>query len=162
MIGGLIEHIKSVAQSRMRRAIQSLILMAVVTLCGLVSLGFATYSAFLYLRSLEGEVFAALIIAAAYGAISVVTLGISLAFRRADPPHAAPAPQPVPTTSPADAVEPLLTSLDPAADPRDRLALLAATQVGRELSPVQLVALAAVGGFLAGRKLGKHKKQSAS
>jgi hypothetical protein len=39
--------------------------------------------------------------------------------------------------------------------PKDREALLAAMQIGRELTPLQLLAIALISGFIVGRKLFK-------
>ena len=45
----------------------------------------------------------------------------------------------------------LLQSLAAAGAPQDQRALVAAIRLGRELSPMQLLALALVGGFIAGK-----------
>ena len=56
--------------------------------------------------------------------------------------------------SPGD-VDSLPHSLAAAGNPPDQLALVAAMRLGHELSPMQLLALALTGGFIAGRKPGK-------
>jgi hypothetical protein len=52
-------------------------------------------------------------------------------------------------------VDSLLQDFAAAGTARDQRALVAALRLGRELSPAQLVALALVGGFIAGRRIRK-------
>jgi hypothetical protein len=114
-----------------------------------VSLGFGTFAAYIYLRASEGRVVAALIVAAAYGLLAI-TIGVigaaRLRLRRA---AAASAP------ASRGNVDSLLQHLAAAGSAENQQALVAAMQRGREFSPMQLLALALIGGFIAGRKLAR-------
>ena len=79
---------------------------------------------------------AALIICAAYGATAITIWAIEMARRRARRGYRS-----------------ILQHLIAAGAQQDQLRL--AARLGRELSPMQLFALAPVGGFIAGRKLPK-------
>jgi hypothetical protein len=117
-----------------------------VTLLATVSLGFGTFAVYTHLSASEGPVFAAAMISAAYGAVAVIA-GVALArwhHRSSRPPAAAPAPP--------ENLEALLRSLAAAGTPQDQMALVAALRVGRDLSPMELLAISLIGGFLAGRK----------
>jgi hypothetical protein len=120
----------------------------VVALFAAVSLGFGTLAVYTHLSASEGHVFAAAVISAAYGAVAIIA-GVALArwhHRSSRPPAAAPAPP--------ENLEALLQSLAAAGTPQDQMALIAALQVGRNLSPMELLVISLIGGFFAGRRAG--------
>ncbi len=121
----------------------------VVTLVAMVSLGFGTFAAYMHLSAAEGPVFAAVAISAAYGVVAVIA-GAGLARWYATSSRD-------PATVPPASVNPetLLRSLAESGSPQDQAALTAALRLGRALSPMELLALSLVGGFLAGRRAGK-------
>jgi len=101
---------------------------AIGALFAAISLGFGTYAAYVYLRAWEGPVFAALIICMAYGLLAISRRRACRLTRGAAASSLA---------SPDD-VESLLRSLAAAGAPM---------RLGRELSPLQVAALALIGGF---------------
>jgi len=116
-----------------------------VTLCAAVSLGFGTFSAFTQLSASQGPVLAAAMVSAAYAVVAVIA-GAALARWHA-PASAPPKPPPAP-----EKLEALLRALTAGSGPEDQAALMAAMKVGRDLSPMELVATSLVSGFLAGRR----------
>ncbi|WP_198374737.1 hypothetical protein [Neoroseomonas rubea] len=121
----------------------------VVTLLGAVSLGFGTFAAYAHLSATQGPVFAGVVISAAYG-VAAVTGGIALARWHASSSKAAPA-----EPAPPENLEALLRSLAGAGTPQDQMALIAALKVGRDVSPMQLLAISLISGFFAGRTTGR-------
>ena len=122
----------------------------VVAAFGAVSLGFGTFAAYVYLRASEGGGGAALIVCAVYGLIAITIAATWLVRRRGGRLRRAAA-----ASASLGTVESLLQALAAAGTPKDPLVLDAAVRLGRALSPMQLVALALIGGFIAGRKPGK-------
>jgi hypothetical protein len=117
----------------------------VVTLFAFVSLGFGTFAAYIYLSASYGPVFAAVIISAAYGLVAVIC-GVALTRwhdRSSPPASAAPA-------SP-ETLDALLQSLAAAGIPQEQKALIATLRLGRDLSPMELLAISLISGFFAGR-----------
>jgi hypothetical protein len=108
-----------------------------------VSLGFGTFAAYIYLRASEGRVVAALIVAAAYGLLAITIGVIGAARQRAVRLRRAAA-----ASAPASRgnVDSLLQHLAAAGSAENQQALVAA---------MQLLALALIGGFIAGRKLAR-------
>ena len=124
----------------------------VVGLFAAVSLGFGTFAVYVYLRASQGRVLAALIICAAYGATAIAIWAIGMARRRARRLRLAAMAS---ASAPVADIDSLLRHLVAAGAQQDQLALAAAMRLGRELSPMQLLALALIGGFIAGKKLAK-------
>jgi hypothetical protein len=123
-----------------------------VALSAAISLGFGTFAVYAYLRASQGRVVAALIVCAAYGAIAITIWAVGMARRRAHRLRlAAMASAPAPVAD----INSILQHLVAAGAQQDQSALAAAMRLGRELSPMQLFALALVGGFIAGKKLAK-------
>lgn len=150
MIRELTGLLGGAAERCLRESLLAIITMALAALFAAVSLGFGTFAAYVCLRESEGRVFAALILCAAYGLVAIVICAVWMARRRTARSHrAAAAP-----ASPDD-VESLLQRMAAASTQPDQQALVAAMQLGRALSPMQMLALALMGGFIAGRKLGK-------
>jgi hypothetical protein len=121
----------------------------VVTLFTIICLAFGTFAAYTHLSASQGPVFAAIMISAAYG-VAAVTCGVALMRwheRSSRPASAAPAPP--------ENLEALLQSLSAAGAPQDQKALIAALQVGRDLSPMELLAISLISGFFAGRGASK-------
>ncbi len=120
-----------------------------VALFAAVSLGFGTLAVYAYLRASQGRVVAALIICAAYGATAITIWAIGMARRRARRLRLAA----MASSAPVADIDALLQQLLAAGAQQEQLTL--AARLGRELSPMQLLALALIGGFIAGRKLPK-------
>jgi hypothetical protein len=120
-----------------------------VTLFTMICLGFGTFAAYSHLSASEGPVFAAALISVAYGVVAVIS-GVALMRwheRSSRPASAAPAPP--------ENLEALLQSLSAAGAPQDQKALITALQVGRDLSPMELLAVSLISGFFAGRGASK-------
>jgi len=121
----------------------------VVTLFTIICLGFGTFAAYMHLSASQGVVFAAAMISVAYGVVAVIC-GVALMRwhgRSSRPASAAPAPP--------ENLEALLESLSAAGAPQDQKALIAALRVGRDLSPMELLAISLISGFFAGRGTSK-------
>jgi len=116
-----------------------------------VSLGFGTFAAYLALTESLGAPNAAAILCAAYAIVAIAMCLIGMRYRRIRRRRSIAAVAPAPATD----IEALVQSLGTAGSPVDQRALMAAMQVGRNLSPTQLLLIAVMGGFVAGRKLGK-------
>ena len=121
-----------------------------VALFAAVSLGFGTFAVYVYLRASQGRIVAALIVCAAYGASAIAIWAIGMARRRARRLRLAAMAS---ASAPVEDIDSLLLHLLAAGAQQEQLA--AAMRLGRELSPMQLFALALVGGFIAGKKLAK-------
>jgi Kef-type K+ transport system membrane component KefB len=150
MIRWLTDLVGSVAERRLRDFLLGVGTAAVGALFAAVSLGFGTFAAYIYLRASQGRVVAALIVCAAFGATAITIWAVAMARRRARRLRLAA------MASASASVEDLnliLRHLVAAGAQQDQLA--AAMRLGRELSPMQLFALALVGGFIAGKKLAK-------
>jgi hypothetical protein len=148
MIRGLAQVWCAAAERRLRDVRRGAVVGAAVALLAAVSLGFATFAAYACLRASEGPALAALIVGAAYGLLALAIWAIGTARRR-------PRPQRPTATPPPEDIDALPRSSAAAGTEQDLLALIAALRLGRELSPMELVALALVGGLIAGKKLGK-------
>ncbi len=125
---------------------------AVVALFAAVSMGFGTFAVYVYLRASQGRVVAALIICAVYGLTAITIWAIGVARRRARRLRLAAMAS---ASASLEDIDSLLQYLVAAGAQQDQLALVAAMRLGRELSPMQLLALALIGGFIAGRNLAK-------
>jgi hypothetical protein len=121
----------------------------VVTLFTIICLGFGTFAAYTHLSASQGVVFAAAMISVAYGVVAVIC-GVALMRwheKSSRPASVAPAPP--------ENLETLLQSLSAAGAPQDQKALVAALRVGRDLSPMELLAISLISGFFAGRGASK-------
>lgn len=120
-----------------------------VTLFTIICLGFGTFAAYTYFNASEGPVFAAAVISAAYGVVAVICgVGLMRWHDRSSRPASA-------EQAPPETLEALLQSLSAAGAPQDQKALITALQVGRSLSPMELLAVSLIGGFFAGRGASK-------
>jgi Kef-type K+ transport system membrane component KefB len=122
----------------------------VVALSAAISLGFGTFAVYAYLRASQGRVVAALIVCAAFGATAITIWAVAMARRRARRLRLAAMAS---ASASVEDLNSILQHLVAAGAKQDQLA--AAMRLGRELSPMQLFALALVGGFIAGKKLAK-------
>jgi hypothetical protein len=120
-----------------------------VALFAAVSLGFGAFAIYAYLQASQGRVVAALIVCAAFGAAAIAICAITMARRRARRSRLAARA----SSARAGDIDSLLRHLAAAGAQQDQLAL--AARLARELSPMQLLALALAGGFIAGKKLAK-------
>ena len=150
MVRGLIGLLRAATERRLQDFLLCVAAATLVDMFGAVSLGFGTFAVYVHLRASEGRVVAALIVCAAYGLVAITIGAIWLARRRGGRLRRAASASASPGT-----VESLLQALAAAGTPQDPLVLDAAMRLGRALSPMQLVALALIGGFIAGRKPGK-------
>jgi hypothetical protein len=122
----------------------------VVALSAAISLGFGTFAVYAYLRASQGRVVAALIVCAAFGTTAITIWAVGMARRRARRLRLAAMAS---ASASVEDLNSILQHLVAAGAQQDQLA--AAMRLGRELSPMQLFALALVGGFIAGKKLAK-------
>lgn len=148
MFGGLQRLLVAAEDWHPRNFLIRVIGAAVVTLLAAVSLGFGTFAAYTHLSASEGPVFAAVIISLAYGVVAIMA-GVGLARWHARPPRHRPS---APALS--ENLETLLQSLAAAGSSQDQTALIAALRVGRDPSPMELIAISLVSGFFAARKAG--------
>jgi len=123
---------------------------AVVTMFAITSLGFGAFAAYGYLRPVEGPVAAALILCAASGALALAIGAFTWTRRRARRMQANAA-----ASTPAGNVNSFLQGFIATGAPDQQSTLDAAMRFARDITPMQLVALALIGGFTAGRKLRK-------
>jgi Kef-type K+ transport system membrane component KefB len=148
MIRRLTGLLGAAAERRLGDFLLGVAVAGMVALCAVVSLGFGTFAVYIYLRASQGRIVAALILCAAYGATAITIWAIAMARRRARRSRLAPV---APASAPVEDIDSLLRHLAAAGAQQEQLAL--AARLGRELSPMQLLALALVGGFIAGRNL---------
>jgi hypothetical protein len=153
MIHWLSSLLQALTERRFRGFLLGVGAAAMVALLGAVALGFGTLAAYDHLRTSRGVVEAALLICVAYALLAILIGVIAMLRRRTKPLVRIAASAPPPAAS--DNIHSLFQSLAGAGAPQDREALLAAMQLARALSPLQLLATALIGGFIAGRKLGK-------
>jgi hypothetical protein len=123
---------------------------AVVTMFAIASLGFGAFGAYGYLRPMEGSVAAALILCAASGVLALAIGAFTWTRRRARRMQANAA-----ASTPAGNVNSFLQGFIATGAPDQQSTLDAAMRFARDMTPMQLVALALIGGFTAGRKLRK-------
>ena len=152
MIRWLIGLLGSAAERGLGKLLLGVAAAGVVGLFAAVSLGFGTFAVYVYLRASQGPVLAALIICAVYGVTAIAIWAIGAARRRARRLRLAAMAS---ASAPVADIDSLLRHLVAAGAQQDQLALAAAMRLGRELSPMQLLALALIGGFIAGKKLAK-------
>jgi hypothetical protein len=88
-------------------------------------------------------------ISAAYGVVAVIC-GVALMRWHERSARSASA-----ASAPPENLESLLQSLSAAGAPQDQKALIAALRVGRDLSPMELLAVSLISGFFAGRGASK-------
>lgn len=149
MFRGLYRLLVTAADWQPRDFLIGVVAAELVAILAIISLGFGTFAAYTHLSTSGGPVFAALVLSGAYGAIAIIA-GVALARWRARSSHHAAAPPVAPEN-----VEFLLQSLAAAGTQQDQAAVIAALRLARDLSPMELLAVSLVGGFFAGRKVGK-------
>lgn len=120
-----------------------------VLLLAVVSLGFGTFAAYTHLVASEGTVYAALVISGSYGVVATLA-AVTLWLWYARSARRRPTTPPVP-----EDLEALLQVLAEGGIPQDPKALIAALREARDLSSMERLALSLIGGFLAGRNVGK-------
>lgn len=150
MIRYLTNLLDVATEQRFRAFLLGLGAAAIVTMFLLGSLGFGAFAAYSYLRPVEGPVVAALILCAAFGLLALAIGVFTWARHRARRIRADAA-----TATSARNVDSLLRGFIATGAPDQQSTLDAAMRFGRELTPMQLVAFALIGGFIAGRKLRK-------
>jgi hypothetical protein len=153
MIHWLMSLLGALTERRFRGLLLGAGAVAVSALLGVVALGFGTLAAYVYLRASQGVVGAALIICFAYALLAILIGAVAMIRRRAE--RLARGAESAPTPASSENIHSFFQGLAGAGAPKDREALLAAMQIGRELTPLQLIAIALISGFIVGRKLGK-------
>lgn len=150
MIRWLTGFLGAAAERRLGDFLLGVAAAGVVALSAAISLGFGTFAVYAYLRASQGRVVAALIVCAAFGATAITIWAVGMARRRARRLRLAAMAS---ASASVEDLNSILQHLVAAGAQQDQLA--AAMRLGRELSPMQLFALALVGGFIAGKKLAK-------
>jgi hypothetical protein len=135
------------SQKYAQRLVARMALACAGAAAGAVGLGFATYAFFAALRAQYGAVEAAAAIAATY----LILAGILLAWRGVIGSTASRGAPTLPTRLAADASQRTAKQLQTDAAQAATLAL--GMEVSRQLTPVQLILVAALTGFVAGRKI---------
>ena len=140
-----------------RRRLSGFLLGAAVVALGAVfaaiSLGFGALAAYVQLSAVEGRSVAALIVCGAYGLLAITILTLWASSRGAFGLRRAAAIEAAPSSSD---VNPLHQTFGAAGDAQEQLAAIALVQMGRNLSPMQTVALGLMGGFIVGRRMGRR------
>lgn len=149
MFRGLSRLLVAARDWRPRDFLVTAIGIELVALLAVVSLGFGTFAVFTHLATSEGTAYAALVISAAYG-VAATLAGVTLWLRHSRSAQRRPSAPDLPET-----LEPLLRSLAAGTNLQDPMALIGALREGRDLSPTELLAVSLIGGFLAGRSVGK-------
>lgn len=149
MLGWLIGLLQGGADRRMREVMRFAAIAVVSTLAACVGLGFGTFAGYIYLRASQGPAIAALIVGAIYMVLAIAIYALGSTRRRVGGERAASSP-----ASPVD-FESIAGSFAAAGSSREQLAWVAAMELGRALTPLQLVAVALIGGFVAGRRIRK-------
>jgi hypothetical protein len=150
MIRWLTGFLGAAAERRLGDFLLGVAAAGVVALSAAISLGFGTFAVYAYLRASQGRVVAALIVCAAFGTTAITIWAVGMARRRARRLRLAAMAS---ASASVEDLNSILQHLVAAGAQQDQLA--AAMRLGRELSPMQLFALALVGGFIAGKKLAK-------
>ena len=134
-------------QQRLRRFIICAGLAFAAALTGAIGLGFATFALFEALRRDYGAINAAIVVAALY----VIIAGLlALLARRAGRPARADA-SPPPQQAASAASDPLSAAAQAGAPQAAAVAM--GIELAKQLTPLQLTLLAALSGFVAGRRL---------
>ena len=125
-------------QQRLLRLMICACLAFAALLSGAIGLGFATYALFLAVRLQYGVIAAAIVLAAVYLLVAALFL---LLYRR------------VSRRTPArEAVEKLTAAAETAGAPQ-AAAMAMGLELAKQMTPLQLALLAALSGFVAGRRL---------
>jgi hypothetical protein len=130
-----------------RRHVRTLAAQAVLGLAAVafasVGIAFATYALFEALRELYGAVHASLVVSAVYFIVAAIVSAISrrVGHDRRPPKSAASESAPSPTRA------------APSADAPQIAAIAMGLDLAKQMSPLQLTLLAALSGFIAGRRV---------
>jgi uncharacterized membrane protein len=151
MIRWLTALLGDAVERSLRTVLSGVVAVTMAALFTAVSLGFGTFAAYGYLRGVEGAIGAALILCSTYGLVAVAILVLWAVRHR----HVRRVRRAASAPAPAATVTSVLQALAAAGTPQDREVMAAAIRLGRELSPMHLLALAIIGGFIVGRKLDK-------
>jgi ABC-type siderophore export system fused ATPase/permease subunit len=136
------------SRGRMRRLIICAALAAAGALSGVVGLAFASCALFEAWRLQYGVVTASIGLSVIY---LVVALILFLCIRMVGAPRSATAS--LRSDEASAGVAAALKSTASASDPSDAAALAVGVQIAKQLTPLQLALLAAISGFIAGRRL---------
>ncbi len=150
MIRYLTNLLDVATERRFRAFLLGLGAAAVVTMLAMASLGFGGFAAYGYLRPLVGLPAAALIVCGASGVLALVICAFTWPRRRARRIRASAA-----VSTPAGNVNSFLQGFIATGAPNQQSTLDAAVRFARDMTLMQLVALALIGRFSAGKKLRK-------
>jgi hypothetical protein len=125
-------------QQRLQRLIVCACLAFTALLSGAIGLGFATYALFLAVRVQYGVIAAAVVLAVAYLILAALFL---LLYRRAS------------RRTPAREAADRLTAAAETAGAPQAAAIAMGLELAKQMTPLQLALLAALSGFVAGRRL---------
>jgi hypothetical protein len=153
MASKLFSLLRAAIRRRLHNVLLSAAALALAAVFAVISLGFGVLAAYVHLSAMEGRGIAALIVCGATGLLAITILTL-WAWSRGDfRLRRAAAVSPPPSSSKLD---PLQQTFGATGDAQEQLAEIALVRMGRNLSPMQFVALGLIGGFFVGRRLGKR------
>jgi hypothetical protein len=162
----LVSRLMESATAPLRQAVASAARAAMMGIVALLLLftgvGFLTAAGYMHLRFLYGPLDAALIVGAIFVVLAMIVV-VVLAMGGGRPaPRASMQAAPARAASPPPAGDQLAAGIADAlsrgrAGGGEQLAMLAGTELGRQLRPFHLVALAFIGGLIAGRRIDRPK-----
>jgi len=127
--------------------------------CGCAAVGFSTYAAFAYLQPVEGTVATSLLIGAVYGLFAIGFSLIGGYHRRSTRARLVTAKN---TENAGDTFEVLMKGLETISKQGDSPELAIGFHLAARLSPVERIAVALVGGFIAGRANDGRRKHAST
>ena len=122
--------------------------------CIVASLGFFSVALYISIKAEHGAVTAALIVASGYGVIALIAAAVALWLGRDTSGEAAISAGRLATLATPDAVAEAVKAV---ASGSEQAALLAGLQIANKLKPFELIGLAMVAGFVAGRRMRRDK-----
>ncbi len=153
MASNLFGLLNAAIRRRLHNFLLSAAAVALAVVFAAISLGFGALAAYIHLSAVEGRGIAALIVCGANGLLAITILTLWAWSRGAGRLHRAAAISAPPSPS---NVNPLHQTFEATSDAQAQLAAIALVRMGRNLSPMQFVALGLIGGFFVGRRMGKR------
>ncbi|WP_144299850.1 hypothetical protein [Elioraea rosea] len=149
MFRGLYRLLVAVGDWRPINFLIAMVAVELLAVLAVVSVGFGTFAVYMHLAASKGHIYAALVISVSYGVVAIVA-GVAL-WRW----HARSSRQDDPALAALGDPELLVQSLSGPGVWENQAALSAALRLGRELRPMDLLAISLISGFLAGRRARK-------
>ena len=153
MASKLFSLLTAAIRQRLRDFLLGASAVALASLFLAISMGFGSLALYVHLSTVEGRSIAALIVCGAYGLLAFAILLLSAWSRGAFRLRRAAAISAPPSSS---NVNPLHQTFEATGDAQEQLAAIALVRIGRNLSPMQTIALGLIGGFIFGRRMGKQ------